>query len=77
MRDELFAITTALARVFKELGEMLEQAGVMPLEAYAERFSDMAVKSQESGEDQSRYLAIWAYMLLDTVRNRPSEPSLN
>ena len=31
MRDELFAMTTALATVFKELGEMLEQAGVMLL----------------------------------------------
>ncbi|MCC4233355.1 hypothetical protein LL253_11715 [Sphingobium soli] len=77
MRDELFAMTTALATVFKELGEMLEQAGVMLLETYSERFTTMAVKAQESGEDQSRYLAIWAYMLLDTVRNRPSEPSLN
>ncbi|SER22726.1 hypothetical protein [Sphingobium sp. YR768] len=77
MRDELFAMTTALATVFKELGEMLEQAGVMPLETYSEKFTAMAVNSQESGEDQSRYLAIWAYTLLDTVRNRPSEPSLN
>lgn len=77
MRDELFAMTTALATVFKELGEMLEQAGVMPLAAYSEKFSDMAVQSQESGEEQSRYLAIWAYLLFDTVRNRPSEPSLN
>lgn len=77
MHDEVFAMTTALATVFKELGEMLETAGVMPLETYSEKFSAMALKAEESGEDQSRYLAVWAYTLLDTVRNRPTKPSVN
>jgi hypothetical protein len=77
MPDEVFAMTTALATVFKELGEMLESTGVMPLETYSERFSNMALKAEENGEDQSRFLAVWAFTLLDAVRNRPSELSLN
>ena len=59
MREEIFSLTTALATVFKELGEMLEQAGVMPLEAYSEKFSDMALKAEGDGEDHSRHLSSW------------------
>lgn len=74
MHEEMFPLTMALATVFKEIGGMLEQAGVMPLERFSDRFSDMAVKAEENGDDQSRYLSVWAYMLLETVRNRPEKP---
>jgi len=53
---------------------MLEQAGVMPLETFSDRFSDMALKAEENGDNQNRYLSVWAYMLLETVRSRPEKP---
>ena len=74
MQQETFPLTMALANVFKEIGEMLEQAGVMPLETFSDRFSDMALKAEENGDDQRRYLSVWAYMLLETVRSRPEKP---
>ena len=68
----------ALGLVLRELGLTLDSAGVLPIEKFSACVSELALGAEAVKADHSRFLAMWATLLLDTVQNnQPDEKSMN
>ncbi|WP_298195214.1 hypothetical protein [Novosphingobium sp.] len=76
--EELFQMALALGLALRELGQTLDSAGVLPIEKFSACLSELALGAEAQKADHSRFLAMWATLLLDIVQTGPaSEKAVN